>query len=107
MKIGALLIALLAGLALVSAAVALALHRSPSAEANPYRGTPAVRGFRMPEFTLRDQRGETLRSSALREKVTLLTFLDSQCTDACPVIAVDRTYADKIDYATPTPYPPA
>ncbi len=54
----------------------------------------------MPEFTLRDQRGETLRSSALRGKVTLLTFLDSQCTDACPVIAVDL--ARGIDALSPS-----
>jgi len=41
----------------------------------------------MPEFTLRDNFGTTLDSRNLRGKVVILTFLDSHCTDACPIIA--------------------
>jgi protein SCO1/2 len=41
----------------------------------------------MPEFALRDNFGTTLDSRHLRGKVVVLTFLDSHCTDACPIIA--------------------
>jgi cytochrome oxidase Cu insertion factor (SCO1/SenC/PrrC family) len=54
----------------------------------------------MPDFVLRDHRGKTLRSSDLRGHVTLLTFLDSKCKDACPVIAVDL--ARGIDALSPS-----
>ena len=40
-----------------------------------------------PDFTLRDQRGEVVSLSQLRGKVVALTFLDTQCTNVCPLQA--------------------
>jgi cytochrome oxidase Cu insertion factor (SCO1/SenC/PrrC family) len=52
----------------------------------------------MPRFLLRDERGNLVDSRGLRGKVVLLTFLDSQCTESCPLIAfeVARTL-DRLD----------
>jgi protein SCO1 len=52
-----------------------------------YRGSEPPAELRLPAFALRDHAGEVVRSRDLRGKVVLLTFLDSQCEDACPVIA--------------------
>jgi cytochrome oxidase Cu insertion factor (SCO1/SenC/PrrC family) len=41
----------------------------------------------MPEFSLRNYTGRRVGSSELRGHVTVLTFLDSQCSESCPVIA--------------------
>ncbi len=41
----------------------------------------------MVDFTLRNHDGRLVRSASLRGYVTVLTFLDSQCTESCPVIA--------------------
>lgn len=80
--------AALAGGAAVLAGVALSTGSSDRAPAgNPFRGTKAVPGISLPSFALRDHRGRTLTSSELRGRVVLLTFLDSQCKEACPVIA--------------------
>ena len=53
----------------------------------PYRGSEPPQGIPMPKFSLRDEAGRVLDSRELRGKVVLLTFLDSRCTDACPIIA--------------------
>jgi cytochrome oxidase Cu insertion factor (SCO1/SenC/PrrC family) len=53
----------------------------------PYRGSePPVR-FTLPFLDLRTFDGGRVASRDLRGRVVLLTLLDSQCTDACPVIA--------------------
>jgi protein SCO1/2 len=53
----------------------------------------------MPEFSLRNYDGRLIRSDELRGRVTVLTFLDSQCTESCPVIA--WTVARVLDTLTP------
>jgi protein SCO1 len=52
-----------------------------------YRGSQPPAGLRLPSFTLRAYSGETVRSADLSGKVVLITFLDSQCDEACPIIA--------------------
>jgi cytochrome oxidase Cu insertion factor (SCO1/SenC/PrrC family) len=53
----------------------------------PYRGSePPVR-IELVDFALRDYDGAVIRSSTLRAQVVVLTFLDSQCTESCPLIA--------------------
>jgi protein SCO1 len=89
-------VALLLGMA-VATAVAVALvtddggdsrgARAVGASHGPYRGSEPPAEFRLPSFALRDPTGEVVRSRDLRGKVVLVTFLDSQCEDACPVIA--------------------
>ncbi|MGH2920703.1 MAG: SCO family protein [Gaiellaceae bacterium] len=58
-----------------------------SAESTVYRGSEPPAGIRLPNFALRDYTGELVRSADLRGKVIVITFLDSQCTESCPVIA--------------------
>jgi cytochrome oxidase Cu insertion factor (SCO1/SenC/PrrC family) len=53
----------------------------------PYRGSEPPARIELAEFALRNYDGTVVRSSTLREKVVLLTFLDSQCTESCPIIA--------------------
>ncbi len=76
----------------VVAALALSDRNSGSRgesrlSADTYRGSEPPARLHMPAFALRDYTGALVRSQDLRGKVVLLTFLDSQCTDACPVIA--------------------
>ena len=52
-----------------------------------FRGNEAVPGITMPGFALRDQNGRLVRSTDLRGKAVVLTFLDTKCTEACPIIA--------------------
>jgi cytochrome oxidase Cu insertion factor (SCO1/SenC/PrrC family) len=58
-----------------------------SAREGPYRGSePPVR-FSLPSFELPTFDGRRVDSRALRGRIVLLTLLDSQCTDACPILA--------------------
>jgi protein SCO1 len=41
-----------------------------------------------PDFRLTDQHGSSVSLSDFREKVVVLTFMDSKCTDTCPITAV-------------------
>ncbi len=52
-----------------------------------YRGSEPPGTNHLPEFMLRTFDGRAVRSQQLRGKVVLLTFLDSQCTEACPILA--------------------
>ena len=89
---------LLAGLA-VGGIVATRMTGDDKERAG-YRGSRAVVSSPLPDFALRDQDGRVVRSAELRGKVTLLTFLDTQCKEACPIIAsqVARTL-DRLDQA--------
>ena len=40
-----------------------------------------------PGFTLTDQRGHTMSLASLRGKVVVLEFMDSHCTDICPIVS--------------------
>lgn len=86
----ALLLGLAVGAILV-AGVALSvgsLGRGPPAStAGAYRGSEPPVGIALSDFALRSYDGRVVRSSDLRGRVTVLTFLDSQCTESCPVIA--------------------
>lgn len=52
----------------------------------PYEGTP-LEG-QSPDFQLLDQTGATVRLSDYRGKVVVLTFMDSQCREVCPLTAI-------------------
>jgi len=58
-----------------------------------------------PDFRLIDQNGASVSLSDFREKVVVLTFMDSKCTDTCPITAVhfrevykqlDKSEADQV-----------
>jgi protein SCO1 len=57
------------------------LVRTPS-----YEGTELSGEAR--DFQLTDQNGSTVNLSDFRGKVVVLTFMDSKCTDTCPITAV-------------------
>jgi cytochrome oxidase Cu insertion factor (SCO1/SenC/PrrC family) len=54
---------------------------------SPYRGGKPPPGVRLPGFALRSYRGNIVSTRALRGKVVLVTFLDTKCTEKCPIIA--------------------
>lgn len=53
----------------------------------PYRGSEPPARFELPGFSLRNYDGREVVSTDLRGRVVVLTFLDSQCTDVCPILA--------------------
>ena len=55
----------------------------------PYKGSEPPAQIRMPHFALRDHKGRVIRSRELMGKVTLVTFLDTDCTTKCPIIAAE------------------
>lgn len=65
-----------------------------------FRGNEAIPGLTLPNFELRDQNGRLVRTEDLRGTVVVLTFLDTRCTEACPIIA--RQIADTWRLLTPS-----
>jgi protein SCO1/2 len=59
-----------------------------TADQGPYRGSEPPAGIRLEPFALTSYRGRKVASSSLRGKVVALTFLESKCKTACPIIAV-------------------
>lgn len=72
---------------------------APLADPGRFIGSEPPARITMPPFALRDDTGRLIRSGALRGKVTLLTFLDTQCTESCPIIA--GQIGSAIDLLTP------
>lgn len=72
-------------------AIALAGRGSSGAPvgvgAGPFRGSEAPARIRMPAFSLHDVDGAAVSSNGLIGKVVILTFLDTRCKEACPIIA--------------------
>jgi protein SCO1/2 len=59
-----------------------------AAAGGPFSGSEPPGVFSAPDFELRDAvDGSLVRMSALRGRVVVLTFLESRCTTACPLIA--------------------
>jgi cytochrome oxidase Cu insertion factor (SCO1/SenC/PrrC family) len=52
-----------------------------------YRGSEPPARIVMPDFAFQDYRGTRVTSTSLLGGVVLLTFLDAQCKETCPVIA--------------------
>ncbi|MBW4078822.1 MAG: SCO family protein [Acidobacteria bacterium] len=48
-----------------------------------------------PNFTLTDQMGKSVRLSQFHGKSVVLTFMDSRCTEVCPLIAQEFISAEK------------
>ena len=75
----------IAALAAVAAAIGLVLLFRGDGEG--FRGSQPPEGIELPAFRLSDATGKTvLDSRDLRGKVVLVTFLDTQCKEACPII---------------------
>jgi len=80
--IAALGVVLIGGLA-----VALSERSSDESSAARFIGSEPPARFPMPDFALRDYDGSLVRSSDLSGKIVVLTFLDTKCEEACPIIA--------------------
>jgi cytochrome oxidase Cu insertion factor (SCO1/SenC/PrrC family) len=52
-----------------------------------YRGSPPPPGIMLGHFELLDYTGVRVSREDLKGKVVLLTFLESKCKEACPIIA--------------------
>ncbi|MGL6280194.1 MAG: SCO family protein [Gaiella sp.] len=79
--------ALLLGLvAILAVAFTGGSQAEVAGEAAPYVGSRPPDGIELPSFALRDERGAVVRSDELRGSVVVVTFLDAQCTDACPIV---------------------
>ncbi|HEU0246878.1 MAG TPA: SCO family protein [Gaiellaceae bacterium] len=84
----ALVIGAILGVGAAAGALWVSLGDGSSATGSgQYRGSEPPPGIAMSDFSLRNHDGRLVRSSDLRGRVTILTFLDSQCTESCPVIA--------------------
>jgi protein SCO1 len=80
------LIAIAGALPLVLALAGLFILRD--ADASPaYRGSRPPSGVKAADFRLRSYTGREVAMSRLRDKVLVLTFLDAQCKESCPLIA--------------------
>ena len=65
-------------------------HRQSPAVApppGPYRGSEPPAGIVAGSFRLRSSRGHTVSLRAERGKVVLLSFVDTKCTESCPIVA--------------------
>jgi cytochrome oxidase Cu insertion factor (SCO1/SenC/PrrC family) len=82
-----LTIVLLAAVAAAAALVARPDRPSVLAPTSEYRGSVPPPGVHLPGFALRGFRGNLVTTQTLRDKVVVVTFLDTTCTDACPIIA--------------------
>jgi protein SCO1/2 len=65
---------------------AVAIAAWPSREPEFVGSQPPVR-ISLPGFALRDHTGRLVRSRDLRGKVAVVTFLETKCREACPIIA--------------------
>jgi protein SCO1/2 len=102
----ALLVAV-AALALAGLVAGGVLLLRSSESSGGYRGSLPPEGIALPDFALPDYQGESVSTRELRGSVVLVTFLDSQCTEACPIIAsqiartVDRLAPEERDGISP------
>lgn len=74
-------------LLVAGAATAVVLLLGSGTERDAFRGSEPPAGITLPAFDLPDSSGATVSSAMLEGKVVLVTFLDSQCTEACPIVA--------------------
>lgn len=58
-----------------------------------FRGSEPPAGLTMPEFAVEQAGGQPIRSADLRGRAVAVTFLDTQCTEACPVVAAQMAEA--------------
>lgn len=99
-KLVALAVAAIVGVA-AAVAVTFVVLRPGSKEptASLFRGIEEPRGIAMPVFSLRSYRGQRVTATSYRGKVVVLTFLDTDCKDACPIVA--RVVADAVRLLSP------
>lgn len=97
MRLAVLVAALVAALA-----IAAGLLLTRGGEDEDFRGSRPPQSLALPAFSLRDDEGEVVGSAELRDKAVAVTFLDTRCTKACPIIAAQIGQAVRAlgDHAT-------
>jgi protein SCO1 len=80
-------IILLAAALLGALVVVIGLVLTRDGEEADFRGSRPPEGLAMPQFAVDTGGGWTVSSDALRGKAVAVTFLDTQCTEACPIAA--------------------
>jgi protein SCO1/2 len=80
-------IAVVIGALVAALAIPAAVVLARGGEEADFRGSQPPAGLMLPAFELRDDQGRPVRSTELRGKALALTFLDTECVEACPIIA--------------------
>jgi protein SCO1/2 len=86
-------VAVLAGALVVALAISAGLVLARGGDEVEFRGSEPPSGIALPAFELRDDQGRKVRSAELRGKAVAVTFLDTECTEACPIIAAQIAQA--------------
>ncbi len=82
------MVIVIAAAAAIGAGAGVAAIALRGGEEKPaFRGSQPPARIGLPDFNLPDQEGREVSSAALRGKVVLVTFLDTQCDESCPIIA--------------------
>lgn len=67
---------------------------------SPFVGSVPPSGIELPTFALADEDGDPVTDADLRGRVAVVTFLDAQCEEACPVIGeIAARAVDQLDPA--------
>ena len=74
-------------------AVVLALMLTRGGETADFRGSEPPDGLMMPAFAVGSGNGARVSSDDLKGRAVAITFLDTQCREACPVIAAHMAQA--------------
>jgi protein SCO1/2 len=88
MRIALILVVLAAALA-IPAGIVFARGNDEA----DFRGSTPPVDLALPYFNLRDQHGNLIRTTDFQGKTVAVTFLDAECTDACPIIAAQLSQA--------------
>jgi cytochrome oxidase Cu insertion factor (SCO1/SenC/PrrC family) len=73
--------------AAVASVLVLSRSSTPAADsADAYRGSEPPGGLRLPSFSLAEASGARFGSNDLSGKVAVVTFLETKCEEACPII---------------------
>jgi protein SCO1/2 len=72
---------------LVVATAGVLVARTASSGDGGYRGSAPPGSETLPSFELRDYSGKLVRAAEIRGNALAVTFLESKCREACPLIA--------------------
>jgi protein SCO1 len=86
-------IVLAAGILLVASQVGGG-DGTAAAGPSPFTGSVPPKGIELPSFALTDETGAPVTDADLRGRIAVVTFLDAQCEEACPVIGEITARAD-------------
>jgi protein SCO1 len=86
-------IAIVLGVLVAALAIPATVLLARGGEEADFRGSEPPAGQILPTFELRDDQGRLVRSTELDGKALAVTFLDTECTEACPIIAAQMAQA--------------